>query len=61
MAAVEAGQLAADRLASYRKLLAEAAWIDRKSDPRARAAAVSQHKTALKTMKHHPKYRPEDR
>ncbi|MBK7596335.1 MAG: ribosome small subunit-dependent GTPase A [Gemmatimonadetes bacterium] len=61
VAAVEAGQLAADRLASYRKLQAEAAWIDRKHDARARAAAVSQHKTALKTMKHHPKYRPEDR
>ncbi len=57
VAAMEAGQLAADRLASYRKLVAEAAWIDRKSDPLARAAAVSEHKTAMKTMKHHPKYR----
>ncbi|MBK9549478.1 MAG: ribosome small subunit-dependent GTPase A [Gemmatimonadetes bacterium] len=57
VAAVEAGRLAADRLASYRKLVAEAAWIDRKSDPLARAAAVSEHKTAMKTMKHHPKYR----
>jgi ribosome biogenesis GTPase / thiamine phosphate phosphatase len=57
LAAAAAGTLDADRLASYRKLLAEAAYVERKHDPEAKAAAVSRHKTALKTMKYHPKYR----
>jgi ribosome biogenesis GTPase len=60
LAAVAAGTLDADRLASYRKLLAEAAYQERKHDPEARAATVAQHKTALKTLKYHPKYRRED-
>lgn len=60
VAAAATGQLAPDRLASYRKLRLEAAWLDRKHDPRARAASVSEHKTAMKTMKHHPKYRREE-
>jgi ribosome biogenesis GTPase len=55
--AVAAGGLDADRLASFRKLRAEAAHEARKADPRARAAAVAEHKTALKTLKYHPKYR----
>lgn len=54
--AVTAGHLDPDRLASFRKLRAEAAFEARKSDPRARAAAISAHKTALKTLKYHPKY-----
>jgi ribosome biogenesis GTPase / thiamine phosphate phosphatase len=57
LAAVSAGNLDADRLASFRKLRAEAALQERKTDPRARAAAVSEHKTALKTLKYHPKYK----
>jgi len=55
--AIEDGRLDADRLESYRKLQAEAAHEMRKSDPRARAEAVSEHKAAMKSLKHHPKYR----
>jgi ribosome biogenesis GTPase len=57
LAAVEAGELDAGRLASFRKLQAEAAYEHRKTDARARAAALSEHKAALKTLKYHPKYR----
>ena len=52
--------LDADRLASFRKLRAEAAYAERKADPLARASAVARHKTALKTMKFHPKSRNQD-
>lgn len=58
--ALASGRLDADRMASYRKLRAEAAWQERKLDPRARAAAVSRHKTAMKSLKYHPKYRKEN-
>jgi hypothetical protein len=44
-------------LESFRKLRAEAAHAERKVDPVARASAVAKHKTALKTLKYHPKYR----
>lgn len=57
LTAVASGELDSGRLASFRKLQAEAAFEVRKDDPRARAAAVSEHKTAMKTLKHHPKYR----
>lgn len=57
LAAVEDGSLDPERLASFRKLRAEAEFQERKSDPLARAAAVAEHKTALKTVKAHPKYR----
>jgi ribosome biogenesis GTPase / thiamine phosphate phosphatase len=57
--AVEAGRLDGGRLVSFRKLLAEAAFQARKSDPRARAAWVAETKSALKTMKYHPKFRDE--
>jgi ribosome biogenesis GTPase / thiamine phosphate phosphatase len=60
IAAAEDGRLGAERLASYRKLQAEAAYLDRKSDPEAHAAAVAKYKTALKTMKYHQKYRRDD-
>jgi ribosome biogenesis GTPase / thiamine phosphate phosphatase len=60
IAAAEDGRLQAARLASYRKLQAEAAYLDRKSDPEAHAAAVAKHKTALKTLKYHHKYRRDD-
>lgn len=57
LAALAAGRLDPGRLASYRKLQAEAAWQERKVDALARAAAASEHKTAMKTLKrHHPKY-----
>ena len=55
--AVKQGKLDSARLASLRKLQAEAAHEIRKADPLARAAAVSDWKTAMKTLKHHPKYR----
>jgi len=57
LAAAEAGRLDPARLGSFRKLQAEAAFEQRKSDPRARAAALSDHKSALKTVKYHPKYK----
>ena len=55
--ALEAGTLDPERLGSFQKLRAEAAYETRKTDPRARAAAVSEWKTAMKTLKQHPKYR----
>lgn len=57
LAAVEDGRLQPERLTSYRKLQAEAAHERRKTDPLERAAEVSKWKTAMKTMKYHPKYR----
>jgi ribosome biogenesis GTPase len=53
---VSEGQLSEDRLLSYRKLEAEAAHERRKSDPRARAEQVAEHKTAAKTLKCHLKH-----
>ncbi|MCL7980815.1 MAG: ribosome small subunit-dependent GTPase A [marine benthic group bacterium] len=55
--AVDEGRLTGERLASYRKLQAEAAHERRRTDPRARAEHVGEWKTAMKTLKHHPKYR----
>jgi ribosome biogenesis GTPase len=57
--AKESGRLSPDRVASYRKLRAEAEFQARKSDPVARRAALAEHKTALKTMKYHHKRRPD--
>jgi ribosome biogenesis GTPase len=57
LAAVEEGTLDPRRLGSFRKLQAEAAHELRKADPLARAAALSDWKTSLKTLKHHPKYK----
>lgn len=56
LAALEAGALSAERLESFRKLRAEVAYVERRSDPRAHAEAVARHKTDLKTLKYHPKY-----
>jgi ribosome biogenesis GTPase len=56
LAAVEEGRLDPDRLASYRKLEAEAAYERRKADPQAQAEHVAQWKTAMRTLKFHPKY-----
>ena len=55
--AVAEGRLDPARLESYRKLEAEVAHEERKADPLAHASAVARHKTALKTLKYHPKYR----
>jgi ribosome biogenesis GTPase len=52
------GRIDPERLASFRKLLAEAAWQERKHDPRARAAYEAETKSMHKTLyKYHPKYR----
>jgi ribosome biogenesis GTPase len=55
--ALESGDLDPERLSSFTKLRAEAAYEMRKTDPRARAAAVSEWKTAMKTLKYHPKHK----
>jgi ribosome biogenesis GTPase len=55
--AVAQGGLDSCRLASFRKLQAEVAHELRKADPLARAAALSDWKTSMKTMKHHPKHK----
>ena len=56
--AVASGRLDAERLGSYRKLQAEAAWQARRIDPLARAAELSTYRSALKTLrKYHPKYK----
>ena len=55
--ALETGALDPERLGSFKKLRAEAAYETQKTDPRARAAAVSEWKTAMKTLKQHPKYK----
>jgi ribosome biogenesis GTPase len=60
LAAVESRSLDPDRLMSFRKLQAEAAYEERRTDPRARAAALSDRKSAFKTLKYHHKYRRED-
>ena len=60
LAAERAGQIDPERLASFRKLRAEAAYQARKNDPRARRAAVADHKSALKTLKYHHKFKRPD-
>jgi ribosome biogenesis GTPase len=56
LAAEAEGRLDPDRLASYRKLEAEAAYQRRRIDPQAQAEHVGEWKTAMRTLKHHPKY-----
>lgn len=60
IAAERAGQIDPERVASFRKLRAEAAFQARKHDALARRAAVAEHKTALKTMKYHHKLKRPD-
>jgi ribosome biogenesis GTPase len=57
LGAVEAGGLDPSRLASYQKLQAEAAYEERKKDPRARSAAEKDIRTGLKTLKYHAKFK----
>ena len=54
---IEDGTLDPDRLVSFKKLQAEAAHEIRKTDPLARAAALSDWKTSMKTLKYHPKHK----
>ncbi len=60
LAAVDEGRLDPGRLASYRKLQAEAAFDRRRVDPQARAEHVAEWKTAMRTVKYHPKYQRRD-
>jgi ribosome biogenesis GTPase len=55
--AVEDGRLAAERLASFHKLRAEAQWQTRKEDPLARREEEARIKSIMKSVKYHPKYR----
>lgn len=55
-----AGSLDPERVASFKKLQGEADYLARRDDPRAQKAAVSEHKSALKTMKYHHKLRRPD-
>ncbi len=55
--ALASGDLDPERLSSFKKLRAEAEYEKRKTDPRARAAAVSEWKTAMKTMKYDPNHK----
>lgn len=57
---VSEGRLSPDRLASYRKLEAEAAYERRRVDPQAKAEQVAEYKTAAKTLKYHPKHQQRD-
>jgi ribosome biogenesis GTPase len=57
---VSDGELSEERLLSYRKLDAEAAYERRRVDPRARAERVAEMKTAMKTLKYHLKHRRRD-
>lgn len=56
-AAIEAGQLAAPRLDNYHKLQREQAYLDRRKGPRADEENTRLMKTAMKTLRFHPKYR----
>ena len=56
LAAAETGSLPRERLDSYKKLQAEAAYQRRKVDPRAKAEQLAEWKAVFKSLKHHPKY-----
>jgi hypothetical protein len=49
---VSEDELCGDRLQSYRKLEAEAAYERRRVDPQARAEQAADHKTAKRALKH---------
>lgn len=55
LAAEAEGSLAADRLASWRKLQREAHWLATRVDARARAAEEAKWKAIHKSMRDHPK------
>ena len=60
MEAVEEGRLDPARLESFRKLQAEAAYERRRIDPQAQAEYVAGWKTAMRTLKYHPKHQRGD-
>jgi ribosome biogenesis GTPase len=56
-AAVADGRLDGDRLGSWHKLERERAYLERRTDPIARAREEQRIKTIMRSVKHHPKYR----
>ncbi len=56
-AAVESGELAAERLESFFKLESELAYLDRKLDTHARLEQKREWKAIHKAIRKHPKYR----
>ncbi|NJD11802.1 MAG: ribosome small subunit-dependent GTPase A [Gemmatimonadetes bacterium] len=59
-AAVADGRLAEARLENYHKLAREQAYLDRRKDPHAEDAAARLMRSAMKTLRFHPKYRRDD-
>ncbi|MCC6349401.1 MAG: ribosome small subunit-dependent GTPase A [Candidatus Eisenbacteria bacterium] len=55
LAALERGELDAERHASWAKLQRELAWLAARQDARARSEAASKWKAISKSMKRHPK------
>lgn len=51
------GRLTPERLASFHKLARELAYLDRRKDPQAEAAAGRAMRSAVKSLRFHPKYR----
>jgi ribosome biogenesis GTPase / thiamine phosphate phosphatase len=60
LAAVAGGFLDAGRLESFHKLEREQAYLDRRKDPRGDDEAARLMRTAMKTLRFHPKYRQGD-
>jgi ribosome biogenesis GTPase / thiamine phosphate phosphatase len=54
-AAADSGQLAPERLESWRRLRDEMRWLETRHDARARAEEERRWKTIHRSMKHHPK------
>lgn len=55
--AVADGRVPAARLESFQKLAHELAWLERRKDPRAQADAEPAMRSAMKSIRFHPKYR----
>ena len=55
LAAVDSGSVSRARLDSYRKLLAEAEYQKRKSDPQAKSEAKAELRSIMKSFRHRPK------
>ena len=59
-AALDEGRIPADRLESYHRLERESAYLERRKDPRGDEEAVRRMRSAMKTLRFHPKYRERD-
>ena len=58
--AVADGRITPQRLENYHKLAREQAYLDRRKDPRGDEEAARRMKTAMKTLRFHPKYQRGD-